>query len=323
MDESTGNLRGVSQAIISHGNFQYKISHHVTEQYPLHMHNFYELLYFLHGDVCFICGEREQRLQQHTLLFIPPNIPHAVTICSNAEYERYIIHFEADLINAERRNLLTDTFPDNPTAQYGPLPSEVYVCSDMQNSGVLDILRLICRCFDCTEDARKALAPIYVEALLATLQLHLHERPCHHEEQSIPQIQRDMLLYINGHFTEPISLDDLASRFFISRSAVNRIFHTVANASVREYITRKRIAYAQDLLMRGVPTVQVARLVGFGDYSSFYRAYKKFIGHAPCNDKLRNATDERPKDTLITVVQIPPSRSAQKGSIELIGSDEL
>ena len=52
-----------------------------------------------------------------------------------------------------------------------------------------------------------------------------------------------------------------------------------------DYIIRKRIAYAQQLLLNGVSAVQAGTAAGFGDYTSFYRAYKKHFGRSPNHDK--------------------------------------
>ena len=48
-----------------------------------------------------------------------------------------------------------------------------------------------------------------------------------------------------------------------------------------DYIIYKRISCAQTLLEAGMSATEAALTVGFGDYSSFYRAYKKITGHSP------------------------------------------
>ena len=52
-----------------------------------------------------------------------------------------------------------------------------------------------------------------------------------------------------------------------------------------DYIIRKRIAYAQQLLLNGVSAAQAGTAAGFGDYTSFNRAYKKHFGCSPNHDK--------------------------------------
>ena len=51
--------------------------------------------------------------------------------------------------------------------------------------------------------------------------------------------------------------------------------------TVGQYITRKRILYAQKLYQSGQSLSEVAALSGFTDYSAFYKAFTKETGLAP------------------------------------------
>jgi AraC-like DNA-binding protein len=57
--------------------------------------------------------------------------------------------------------------------------------------------------------------------------------------------------------------------------------------SIFSYLTTKRIALAQQMLEDGTPAVDAAYQVGFGDYSVFYRAYRKITGESPAKTKGR------------------------------------
>ena len=47
------------------------------------------------------------------------------------------------------------------------------------------------------------------------------------------------------------------------------------------YILYKRMAVVRKELAMGAPAAEAASRAGFGDYSSFFRAYKKMFGCAP------------------------------------------
>ena len=69
------------------------------------------------------------------------------------------------------------------------------------------------------------------------------------------------------------------SKFYLCRA-----FKEYAGISLFSYITAKRIVMADQLIERGEPATDVAYKVGFGSYSSFYRAYVKQNGHPPVRE---------------------------------------
>ena len=88
-----------------------------------------------------------------------------------------------------------------------------------------------------------------------------------------PERISEVIRYINAHIQEPLPLDDLAERFFISKYTLLHDFKNYANISVHQYILYKRILFAQQLMQRGVSPGTAARQSGFNDYAGFYRAF--------------------------------------------------
>ena len=84
----------------------------------------------------------------------------------------------------------------------------------------------------------------------------------------------DILGYINEHYSENLSLDDLANRFFISKYHLAREFQRLVGTSVHRYIVQKRLVMAKQMLSSGKPSSEVYQNCGFGDYSNFYRSFK-------------------------------------------------
>ncbi|MBP3913408.1 MAG: AraC family transcriptional regulator [Lachnospiraceae bacterium] len=60
-----------------------------------------------------------------------------------------------------------------------------------------------------------------------------------------------------------------------------------SGTSVWKYISIKRLLAAHARILRGDSVSEAAYACGFGDYSSFFRMYKKHFGRAPSIDKKR------------------------------------
>ncbi len=88
--------------------------------------------------------------------------------------------------------------------------------------------------------------------------------------------------YIDQHFTESITLSDLADRFFVSYSHLSKSFHKTFHLSFSEYVLMLRMEYALELLARPELSIQdISALVGYDNLFNFSRAFKSHYGKSP------------------------------------------
>ena len=134
------------------------------------------------------------------------------------------------------------------------------------------------------ENVREQMLPIRVEALLGEIAaMSMATAP--YAENRTEDTVTEILFYMNKHLREPITLDEISNHFFISKHHLNKVFRRATGTTVMDYLLRKRVAHAQLLLNRGCHAKDAALESGFGDYSSFYRAYVKTLGHTPGKDR--------------------------------------
>ena len=261
----------------------YNIAHNITQLASgdclIHSHTKYEILYMIEGEATFSIGGTEYEMKPHTLLFIPPNVFHGIHVLTDARYDRYTVHFDPAYLSHEHRALLLSRLPDKSGSSC--------CLYNMGDSGVLDMLRQFDDLDNSPPALHKPLIPIFLHALIARILIKMpHTKEENGERnQSQAPLKSALLDYIDDHFTEPITLDMLSSRFYVSKSQLNQTFRQMTGTTIIDYIIRKRIAYAQQLLLNGVSALQASTTAGFGDYTSFYRAYKKHFGCAPNHDK--------------------------------------
>ena len=94
----------------------------------------------------------------------------------------------------------------------------------------------------------------------------------------------DELITTNSHVLD-INYQDmmrvLVRRFFMRINHLTSIFRQATGTTVARYILYKRMTIARKELAMGTPAAEAASRAGFGDYSSFFRAYRKMFGCAP------------------------------------------
>ena len=66
---------------------------------------------------------------------------------------------------------------------------------------------------------------------------------------------------------------------------MNRAFKKDTGTTVMDYLIYKRVVMARQLMLNGFTASDAANETGFGDYSTFYRAYKKVMGCRPGADR--------------------------------------
>ena len=113
----------------------------------------------------------------------------------------------------------------------------------------------------------------------------LYEPYCYsREKESIARTLRD---YLDAHYTEEISLNDLARQYSYSPSHLIRSFHQAYGASPMQYLKKLRIEHASQLLLHSDATIQsVGEMVGLRIPSYFIRVFKQEIGITPAQYRM-------------------------------------
>ena len=95
------------------------------------------------------------------------------------------------------------------------------------------------------------------------------------------------MLYIKEHYSEIITLLDIANSANISKSSCNRIFNKTLKMTPFEYLLSFRINQSIHLLINSNKTIsEIAYSCGFQDASYYCRMFRKYIGISP--QKYRN-----------------------------------
>lgn len=87
--------------------------------------------------------------------------------------------------------------------------------------------------------------------------------------------------YLDEHFGEDVSLDDLSQLVDLDRAYLIRHFRASVGIPPYSYLLQKRIEKAKTLLRSGESPAQVALLVGFSDQSHLNLHFKKVMNVTP------------------------------------------
>ncbi len=100
--------------------------------------------------------------------------------------------------------------------------------------------------------------------------------------KSIRVILRKAVDYINEHYAEPVTLNEVAEHTFVTTFYISRMFKKELGTSFVDYLNDIRIEKAKELLKDvKYKSYEVASLVGIQDPHYFSRLFKKHSGISP------------------------------------------
>jgi AraC-like DNA-binding protein len=100
---------------------------------------------------------------------------------------------------------------------------------------------------------------------------------------------RECLSFIEQHYHENLSVEDIAAFCNLDRSYLGKIFKSVLNTSPQDFLIRYRINKSCELMKITDHTIgEISEMVGYPNQFNFSRAFKDFIGKSPRNWRNEN-----------------------------------
>lgn len=100
-------------------------------------------------------------------------------------------------------------------------------------------------------------------------------------ESAVPSMDT-VAAYIDKHFKENISLNNLADVAHFSPSYLSHLFHQERGITIKGYLNQKRVAHAVYLLQSSRLSVkEISEQCGFTNISHFNRVFKQYAGKSP------------------------------------------
>lgn len=257
----------------------YYYNDHELSKVALHSHDYYEFYFFLEGDISIQIGQETYPVRYGDVMLIPPHIPHRPIIHStNTPYRRFVFW-----ISQEYCLHLRSISPDYVYLMEYVKKEKQYIFHNDQitfNSLQSQLMRLIEE-MNAERFGKETQISLYVNELVLYLNRMIYDRNAPRDKKIEISLYQNLILYIEDHLEGELSLDMLAKEFYVSKYHIAHVFKEQLGMSIHQYITKKRLALCREAILSGMSITQVYQTFGFGDYSSFYRAFKKEYGISP------------------------------------------
>lgn len=129
--------------------------------------------------------------------------------------------------------------------------------------------------------------------LLESLTEHFRLEADELEQDGEDERVRQVLEYINLHYSEGLSLAQIAGRLYLSESYLSRLFKTAVGMNFREYLSRVRLNNAvESLLYTGKSITVISQECGFETPSAFNKLFQRNYHCSPSEYKRRFKKEE-------------------------------
>ncbi len=232
-----------------------------SPQMESHVHDIYEMYVNLSGEVAFVVNDTVYPLQDGDIIISRPNEHHHGIHTASTCRRRFVLFFSGEGAEQIFEKYL------------GKLSSHIVIPADKRN-------RFVSLCHTLLEEKSPLAQWTYTLELLHLLSYGT-SASAQYDYSLLTADVLTALQYIDSHFTEGITVQDMAENAHVSVSTLERHFKKLMNVSPVSFLTQKRLARACVLLSEGKSVQETCDLCGFSDYSHFIMLFKKEYGTTP------------------------------------------
>jgi len=257
-------------------NQTYRYAHSVNStarevEFTPQAHNGIEIFFLLRGKIEFLIEQSTYRVSPNDIVLINENELHNLHSLKETQYERIVLHVSHSFFEKYGLTDCQKAFTDRAPGVHNLIPAY-----SAENAGVSSILRRMEQYISENPANDTVIEAVLVELLYVLSRVRPDSRLAKSNE-TITKI----LLYINERLTEPLTLDEIAGAFYISKCHLCRIFKENTGFTIKDYIANKRLILVKTFCRDGMDIGEAASRAGFDNYSNFYRVYVNKTGTSP------------------------------------------
>lgn len=283
----------------SHGTYEFpvhvsyeQLSRYERKSFLWHWHKEIELTILLQGEMNYQINDTIYHLHEGEGLFCNSNILHTGSSCNNSDciyisttfHPRFLYGYENSILQTKYVNTITD----NASLAGFLLSPDI-----SWQKEILDELTAIWEYSVCPSSSYE----MQLHQMLSKIWIILWENAVSDQTQENTGVLKNMdrlkkiLSYLQSHYTEKITLADIANEANICQSECCRFFKKHMKESLFEYLLSYRVEKSLPLLADGQASItEIASLVGFSSSSYYTKVFRERKGCTPTQYQANNLT---------------------------------
>lgn len=264
----------------------------LTHEYFVHSHDFSELVVILQGSAVHIIEGREYPVTAGQVFLIHSGVSHGYKNVDGIEYINVMFQPEQLLQLSELRLLpgFQALFYIEPFYRKEMNFKGMLTLNEAQLQEATKLLDLILTEYELQPQGYRLMIRSYFTALVGLLSRY-YQIGSGADDNKALRIG-EAVTYIEEHFLQPITLQAMADKAYLSTRQFQRVFTRNYHTTPMDYVIRKRLDYSCTLLRHpNLSISQVALESGFRDQNYYARQFRKVYNCTPSEyrEKLRES----------------------------------
>ncbi len=246
----------------------------IDQRIKIHWHEFCELEYIVSGAGIQILNGIKYKIEKGSLYFLTPRDFHEIIAFKEEPIELYNVKLSETIIRRDiYQNLFINDY-ENITVITGQdhllMENNFNILFDEYNNNRLFSNIILAN----------MLEQILITIIRKRNSVNDKKIKLKHDYQEHPVYKS--LIYMQNHFHDDLTLEQIASQSHISVNYFSELFHKTVGCSFQNYLQNLRLRNALVLLINsGLTATEVCEKSGFNSYAHFSRLFKQKYGCSP------------------------------------------
>lgn len=242
-------------------------------------HSFYEIMYFRKGGLDYLLGDRKHPIHNGDLIFLPPGVIHGPIVAEDvsADSNAYVMW-----INAGFLQTLLGGDPQLLKNLQQPL---LFAAADIEWNYLRKFFARALQESKEQQPGWELMLHGHAAKLVAYIYRVYKLRDKLTNDGLSENLLELVLDYIQKNIYKKVTIAETAAHFHVSESTISHLLQKEIKISFYQCVKQRKLMEAKKLIASGVPIQKVSKMIGYQEYSSFYRAFREEYGLSPLQFK--------------------------------------
>ena len=249
---------------------------------PWHWHKAVELFYIENGTLEYHTPEGKILFSKGSGGMVNSNILHMTKVASQTRQTTQLLHiFDTCLISGEQGSRIEQKY----TMPVITAPQIEIISLHPDHFAQAEILKLIRNSFYLS--SKEFGFEVRLRAALSEIWLRIFEQvhPLLDKQKRVNKNNdkiKSLMIYVHEHYSEKISIAELAASAFLSERECFRVFHNCLHITPMEYIKNYRLQMACQMLARRNDSITaISHACGLGSSSYLGKIFREYMNCTP------------------------------------------
>ena len=246
-----------------------------------HTHGYFQVYYVCTGKILHYLGEESASMSRGDMFILPPGAVHYISaeegaafysfsfappfLCDCSSVPHLVANFLSGLMKKDKYSIRAAvSLPHEEMLYTESLMSRIKTEFEARSIGYYDTVRMLSS---------------LVITCIARRYYEVHGIKDHIKENRV--VIRQCLEYVENNYSSDLSVAGISRLFGMAESGFCKLFLAETGRTFSNHLNSKRIEKACEYISSGYKLTAICNQIGYNDFSTFYRNFKKHMGISP------------------------------------------